>query len=58
MRLFVTQSPMNSTGSPLHRSGFTWKELCCALAIIGLLLGLIAIPVQKARRAAMRAADQ
>ncbi len=54
----MTQSPMNSTGSPLHRSGFTWKELCCALAIIGLLLGLIAIPVQKARRAAMRAADQ
>ena len=44
--------------SPAHRSGFTRKELCCALAIIGLLLGLLSIPVQKARRAAVRTADQ
>jgi Tfp pilus assembly major pilin PilA len=42
----------------MYRSGFTWKELCCALGIIGLILALISIPVQKARRAAVRTADQ
>ena len=46
-----------SRGASL-RSGFTVREFCLALALIGVVLALLSVPVQRARVAAWRTADK